>query len=92
LIPDEEWGRTVQDPAHRPRAVPLAAAVGFSGELVVSVDNRALPVVRFRTQERVRVAEVDAARGVRVERVAPIAAVGVDGTRPLRGQARPRGV
>lgn len=92
LIPDEEWGRTVQDPAHRPHAVPLAAAVGFSGELVVSVDNRALPVVRFRTQERVRVAEVDAARGVRVERVAPIAVAGVDGTRPLRGQARPRAV
>lgn len=75
------------------RAVlPLAAAVGLSGELVVSVDNAALPVVRFRTQERVRVAQVEATRGVRVERVAPIAAVGVDGALPFRGQTRPRGV
>jgi len=72
LIPDEEWGRAVTDPAHRPRTVPLTAAVGLSGELVVSVDARALPVVRFRTQERVKVAEVDAARGIRVERIAPV--------------------
>lgn len=92
LIPDAEWGRAVADPSYHPRVLPLTAAVGLSGELVVSVDNAALPIVRFRTQERVRVAEVEATRGVRVERVAPIAAAGVDGARPFRGQTRPRGV
>ncbi len=69
LIPDEEWGRATQDPAHRPWALPLSAALGRSGELVVSVRNHAVPIVRFRTQERVRVVEVSATRGIRVERL-----------------------
>jgi len=70
LIPDAEWGRSIQDPAYVPRALPAAAAQGFSGELVVTVDSEALPVIRFRTQERVRVLAADAA-GVRISRIAP---------------------
>lgn len=68
LIPDEEWGRAVQDPAYNPRAVPAAAALGESGELVVSYANHALPVVRFRTHERVRVVAAEA-HGVEIERL-----------------------
>jgi len=79
LIPDAEWGRSVQDPAYVPRALPAAAAQGFSGELVVTVDSEALPVIRFRTQERVRVLAADAA-GVRISRITPSPSV-VNGLR-----------
>lgn len=67
LVPDEEWARAIQFPGRTPEAVALADAVGLSGELVVTVANRALPLVRFRTQERVRVR--GAAGGPRVERL-----------------------
>jgi len=60
VIPDEEWGRALQHPAYVPPAVPVAAALGTTGELVVSLANQALPIVRLRTQERVRVVEVGA--------------------------------
>src|SRR3972149_1493249 len=70
LIPDAEWGRSIQDPAYAPRALSAADAHGLSGELVATVDNEALPVIRFRTQERVRVLAADAA-GVRISRIAP---------------------
>ncbi len=79
LIPDAEWGRSIQDPAHVPRARPAAAAQGLSGELVVTVDDQALPVIRLRTQERVRVLAADA-DGVRIARIAPSPS-GVNGLR-----------
>jgi hypothetical protein len=83
LIPDEEWGRSVQDPAYRPRALPLDAALGLSGELVVCVENHALPIVRFRTQERVRVVEVSPARGIRVDRIVSALVGRPDGRMPV---------
>lgn len=67
LIPDEEWSRSTQDPSRVPAIRTAAEAVGTSGELVVTVDNSVLPVVRLRTALRVRIAEFDADRGVRVE-------------------------
>jgi len=80
VIADEEWGRALQHPAYLPQAAPLAAAVGVTGELVVSLVNQALPVVRFRTQQRVRVVDVTA-DGARVTALAPTSAVSA-GARP----------
>jgi hypothetical protein len=91
LIPDEEWGQAVQTPAYVPQALPLASASGLSGELVVSVPNEALPVIRFRTQERVRVLQVDPERGIRIERMAPAHARPVEEPRlPSLAQAARR--
>lgn len=87
LIPDEEWGRGMQDPAYVPGALPLSAALGRSGELVVSVQNHAHPVVRFRTQERVRVMEVSGARGIRVERLPSALPAPTDLRPPARHRA-----
>lgn len=66
LIADDEWGRSVQDPARVPLVRPLAVAAGETGELVITVLNTALPVVRLRTALRIRVDEI-APDGTRVE-------------------------
>lgn len=66
VIPDEEWARGIASPGRIPEAVVAERAQDVSGELVVTVDDHALPLVRFRTHRRVRVAEVGPA-GVRVE-------------------------
>lgn len=76
LIPDDEWARAIAHPGVQPAAVPLAQALGRAGELVVTIPGSVLPLVRFRTQERVRVMEVDAADGVRIERI-PAAHAGI---------------
>jgi len=74
LIPDEEWGRAAQDPSRVPAILTAAESVGAAGELVVTVANSVLPVIRLRTALRVRVADADPAVGIRIEvlnRMAP---------------------
>ncbi|HEV8353879.1 MAG TPA: hypothetical protein VGR24_06745 [bacterium] len=57
LIRDDEWGRAVRDLSRVPAIRALTETQGESGELVITVHNAALPVVRMRTAIRVRVAE-----------------------------------
>jgi hypothetical protein len=63
LIRDDEWGRSIQDLSRVPRIRTLAASEGDAGELVITVPNTALPVVRLRTSLRVRVADVEPGTG-----------------------------
>lgn len=57
IVLDDEWGRSVRDPSCIPQMRAVGAAVGESGELVITVDNAALPVIRLRTAIRIRVEE-----------------------------------
>jgi phenylacetate-coenzyme A ligase PaaK-like adenylate-forming protein len=57
IIPDEELASERNEPGYRPRAVFLdSAAPGTRGELVVSTFAEALPLIRYRSGDCVRLA------------------------------------
>jgi len=56
IIPNEELAREQANPQHKPAAVFLdQAPAGLEGELVLTTFGEALPLVRYRTGDRVRV-------------------------------------
>ncbi len=65
MVPDDEWGRGVQDLSRIPRMQALPTAIHEAGELVVTVPNTVLPLIRLRTGLRVRVEAVTPA-GARI--------------------------
>jgi phenylacetate-CoA ligase len=56
VIPSEELAKGKANPQHAPKAVFLAESpAGLEGELVLTTFGEALPLVRYRTGDRVRV-------------------------------------
>jgi len=60
IIPEEELAKSEADPSYVPCAVPVwRAESGALGELVLTTFNNALPLVRYRTSDLVRIVSVE---------------------------------
>ncbi len=60
IIPADELARAAEQPGHRPQAVFFdQARAGLEGELVVTTFAQALPMVRYRTGDHVRLVSLD---------------------------------